>query len=320
MRTCLKIFLAAALAGFGLRGRSADIADSLQAVVNEVPITQQEIEQFIGPDEEYLYRQYNSQPEVLNKRITKLTQDASEFLINREVILHDFKESIKIPESIIDDIINDRIKANPKWSDNIALTKQLQSEGITLEQFKQKLRDQFIVEQMRLKFVPEPIISPRKIEDYYMAHRDEFKLEDQIKMRMIFLKKTGSDEDAATRKRADEIYSQIKGGASFEEMARSYSEGSLRQDGGETGWEDLSVVNKILVESLNKMKPGQYSEVIEAPEGFYMLLLEDRHAAHFKPLNEVRLQIEHTLSNQETDRLQKQWIDRLRRKTFVQLF
>jgi hypothetical protein len=62
------------------------------------------------------------------------------------------------------------------------------------------------------------------------------------------------------------------------------------------------------------------SEVIEAPEGFYLLLLEDRHPAHLKPLSEVRLQIEHTLSNEETERLQKQWIDRLRKKTFVQIF
>ena len=139
-------------------------------------------------------------------------------------------------------------------------------------------------------------------------------------MRMIFLKKTSSDEEAATRKRAGEILSQIKGGAAFDELARSYSEGSLRQDGGETGWEDLSVVNKTLADALGKLQPGQFSDVIEAPEGFYLLLLEDRHSAHFKPLGDVRLQIEHTLSDQETERLQKAWIERLRKKTFVQVF
>jgi peptidyl-prolyl cis-trans isomerase SurA len=103
-------------------------------------------------------------------------------------------------------------------------------------------------------------------------------------------------------------------------MARSYSESSLRQDGGETGWEDVSVVNKTLADAVSNLKPGQFSEVVEAPEGFYLLLLEDHHPAHFKPLSDVRLQIEHTLSDQETERLQKQWIERLRKKTFVQVF
>jgi len=97
-------------------------------------------------------------------------------------------------------------------------------------------------------------------------------------------------------------------------MARAYSEGSSRADGGETGWEDLSVVNKVLVAEINKLKPGQHSDVIEAPEGFYLLLLEDRHPAHFKPLNEVRTQIERQLASAETERLSKQWIERLKKK------
>ncbi|HEX3799380.1 MAG TPA: peptidylprolyl isomerase [Verrucomicrobiae bacterium] len=318
MRNSISTFLAVLAAGGVLSVRAAEIADSLNAVVNEVPITQQAVERISGTEEQYLFQQYNNQPDILNKKVITLRQNASEFLINREVILHDFKTSIKVPDSIIDDIVSEQIKK--KYPDNIALTKQLQAQGTTLEELRQQFRDQFIVEQMRLKFVPEPIISPLKIEQYYTAHLADFKLEDQIKMRMIFLKKSSPEEDAATRKRAGEILSQIKGGASFEELARSYSEGSLRSDGGETGWEDLSVVNKTLAEAVNQLKPGQYSDVIEASEGFYLLLLEDRHAAHYKPLNEVRVAIEHTLSDQETERLQKQWIDRLRKKTFVQVF
>jgi parvulin-like peptidyl-prolyl isomerase len=80
------------------------------------------------------------------------------------------------------------------------------------------------------------------------------------------------------------------------------------------------VVNDTLAPELKKLKPGEHSGVIEAPEGFYILLLEDRHAAHFKPLNDVRGQIERTLANQETKRLQAQWVERLKRKTFVKFF
>ena len=321
MRPFIKTFLIGAFFASSLcvQAEPAVLADSLQAVVNDIPITQQEVERFVGPDEQFLYDRYAlSQPELFKRKVTALRENGCEFLITREVILHDFKTSIKVPESIIEEVVQERLKE--QYPDRIALIKQLQLEGTTLDQKKQKIRDQFIVEQMRYKFIPEPIISPRKLENYYMEHRNDFKIEDQVKMRMIVINKTTPDELEKIRKRVEEILSQLKGGAVFEELARSYSEGSLRQDGGETGWEDFSVVNKVLVDDLNKLKPGEHSGVIETPDGYYLLLLEDRHPAHFRPLNEVRVQIEKNLSAQETDRLAKQWIERLKKKTFVKNF
>lgn len=297
----------------------ADPADSIQAVVNDVPITQQQVERIVQGDEERLYDQFPNQPEVLRKKIIDLRHDGSEALIKREVILQEFKQNLKIPESILDEIVQDRIKER-FHGDNVKLTKELEFEGITREQLKKNIREQFIINVMREKFVPEPIISPKKVEDFYMAHRNDFKLEDQIRMRMIVLNKSSTDsaeQREQTRRRAGEILIQLRGGASFAELARSYSDGSTARDGGDTGWEDVSVVKKVLLEPLNKLKAGEYSEVIEAPDAFYLLRLEDRHPAHFKPLNDVRVEIEKTLSAQEIDRLSDKWLNRLKAKTFI---
>ena len=68
-----------------------------------------------------------------------------------------------------------------------------------------------------MKMSLNSIISPRKIETYYQEHRDNYKLADQVKMRMIVLSK-GEAPDGV-RKRGEEILSQLKGGASFAEMA-----------------------------------------------------------------------------------------------------
>lgn len=322
MRILKMMFLVTALLGCGMRARAAaemELADGLVAVVADVPITQLGVERYTGDTEGDIIRQLGNQPDEARRQIVRMRELGLQTLITRQIILHDFKENIKVPESIIEEIVQDKIKEQ-FHGDNIELTKYLELKGITREQYKQEIRDQFIVSSMRSKFVPEPIISPRKIEDYYLAHRDEFKLEDQIKMRMIVLTKTTGDSVEPVQKRAEEILSQIKSGASFEDLARTYSEGSQRAEGGETGWEDLSVVKKELAAALVKLNPGQYSGVIETTDGFYILLLEDRHPAHFKPLNEMRDQIERVLSGQEMDRLAKQWVERLRKKTFVQHF
>jgi peptidyl-prolyl cis-trans isomerase SurA len=324
MRTRLIFPLVMVLAACAARAIAdpPEIADSIRAVVGDTPITQQSVEQLLEQDVRALADRYGGQSDVYFKKMASLQESGSEMLIRREVILQEFKQNIKVPESLIDEYVQDKIKER-FGGNNVELTKQLELEGITREQLKKRIRDQFIVSAMQDKFIPEPIISPKKVEDYYLAHRDEFKLEDQVRMRMILLSKSSVDTTNAvqqTRQRAEEILQQLKGGAAFADLARTYSEGSAAKEGGDTGWEDASVVNRLLIAELDKLKPGQYSGVIEAPDAFYLVQLEDRHPAHYKPLNDVREQIERTLDGLERERLVKQWIARLEAKTFIVKF
>ena len=48
--------------------------------------------------------------------------------------------------------------------------------------------------------------------------------------------------------------------------------------------------------------------------------VEDRKLEHIRPLNEVRNEIEKKLQTEEEQRLQKQWIGQLKKKTFVRYF
>ena len=68
------------------------------------------------------------------------------------------------------------------------------------------------------------------------------------------------------------------------------------------------------------LAPGQTSEVINTDDSIYLMLVEDKKAAHPKPLAEVRSEIEKTLRVQQQAQLQKQWIDGLKKKTFIRYF
>ena len=103
---------------------------------------------------------------------------------------------------------------------------ELAGDGITAEQFRKNVRDQYIITALRQKNVSQEIvISPYKVQTYYLAHQDDFKMQDEIKLRMIVLNKTSPD-DTNTVQRANEILGEIKGGAAFQEMASVYSDGS----------------------------------------------------------------------------------------------
>ncbi|HZQ46616.1 MAG TPA: peptidyl-prolyl cis-trans isomerase [Verrucomicrobiae bacterium] len=316
MKLCWMTLAVAAMLGFGMPVR-AELVDAIEAVVHDSIITLQQIEIISGPNAEVLSQQYRYQPEMLHQKMTELRSSIFTNMIERELVLSYFKTMTnKVNESILNQIVMDEIHA--QHTDRVQLTKDLQQQGLTFEDYRQKVRDGLIYRELMHENVPEPIISPQKIENYYQAHHDNYKLADQVKLRMIVLKKTDPAEEA--RKRGEEILSQLKGGASFQEMAMVNSEGSQRKEGGETGWEDAKDVDQALMKEIDKLKLGEYSGVIETREAFFLLLLEDRHPAHIKPLGEVRDEVERTLKNQEMERLRKKWIDRLRAKTYIGTF
>jgi parvulin-like peptidyl-prolyl isomerase len=173
---------------------------------------------------------------------------------------------------------------------------------------------------MAYQNVEEPrktLISPLKIEQYYKEHQDEFKVDDQVKLRMIVLSQQADAPAGEARKTADEVLAKVDSGVSFEEMAGIYCSGSKRAEKGEYGWVKRSDLQSEVSKAAFSLKVGQHSGVIELPEACYIALVEDARPAHVQALNEVRTDIERSLLDSEKVRLHKQWIDRLRKKSFI---
>ncbi len=298
----------------------AEQVDSIMAVVNDTAITQRQVEQLAASALDALQREYAGQPEaVYQQKLNSIMDDGLEQLVERQLILHEFDvQGYRMPDSYLEQLVQQRIRES--YTDRVTLMKTLQAEGETFEQFRERVRDQTIETFMRSKNVAQEIvISPYKIETYYKAHPDDFKVEDQVKLRMIVLNKTASD-DTNTVDLAREIRDKIKGGASFAEMSSIYSQDSLRNQGGDRGWIGRSVLRPELADAAFALPPGQVSDVIETPDACYLMLVEEKRPAHVKSLDDVRNDIENTLGAQEHARLEKGWIDKLKAKTFLLYF
>jgi parvulin-like peptidyl-prolyl isomerase len=298
----------------------AELVDGIKSVVNSSVVTFAEVEDFAAPAAQLLQREYAGQPNVYQQKLGDALNDGLEQLIERQLVLHDFDtEGYRLPDTVVDEVVQDRIRE--RFGDRITLMKTLQAQGETFEKFRQDVRDQYIVAALRNKNIsPEKIIiSPYKVETYYLAHQDDFKVEDEIKLRMIVLNKISGD-DTNTASLAREILAKIKQGATFQEMASVYSQGSQRTQGGDWGWIERSVLRKELADTAFKLKSGQMSGVIETPEACYLMLVEQTRPTHVKPLNEVRDDVEATLRTQEQKQLEQKWIEQLKKKAFIRLF
>jgi peptidyl-prolyl cis-trans isomerase SurA len=315
------------LVSFCSRQTHAQAVDGIDAVVHDSVVTHYEVEMLTGPAFEALARQYRSQPDILEKKVSEAERENLDTLVGRRLILQEFK-TFKVPESILDAEVDREIQSEIKarYGDQITLMKTLQAQGITFEKHKQSIREHMIVSWLRQKNVSsEVIISPHKVETYYLAHREEesYKMEDQVNLRMIVLNKTADVPEP--KKLAEELLAKLNEGTSFAELAGMYSQGSSRKDNGLWGWADKKTLRKELADVAFTLKAGEHSGVIEvknpeSSESYYLMLVEERQTAHYRTLGEMRSEIEQNLKLEELSRLEKQWIAKLKKKTYVQYF
>lgn len=318
MKLVLIVSLALAAVG-ATQAAEPKLLNGVIARVNDSVITWKDVQNRMTPDIPFLERQFGAQPQVFERKLSDLRKDTVEQLVEEQLILHEFKTAgYKVPESFLEDRVNKDIR---NYGDRVTLTKTLQEQGMTFESYKAKVRERTIIRMMEQHNVPQdPVISPAKIEIYYQANQDKFQLQDQIKLRMITVTNPVPPGAYSPKKLAEEIAVKLNEGAPFADMARIYSHGSQSIEGGAWGWTERSVLRPDLAAAAFALKPGERSGVIEAPDGCYIILVEEKKAAHVKPLTDVREEIESTLKDQERRRLRKKWIDRLKNKSFVSYF
>lgn len=314
-----RILVATVAASFTCSAQ-AELVNAIKAVVHDAVVTQEEVETYTAQAEEALRGRYRTQPEVYQRELLKALNENLEERLKRQLILHEFKAGgYNIPEPILDSAVQEEIE---KRGGRERLTKTLNARGMSWEKFRQQTREGIILGALRAKNISqEIIISPHRIERYYLANQDNYRLENQVKLRRIMLNNSSAGRDAAaTRQFGEEIRAKLKTGAAFSEMASIYSDSPDGKNGGLWGWIDPSVLNTNIAAAVSALKPGEVSEVVELGNAHYLFLLEEKRTAHHRPLNEVREDIEANLVKEERDRLEQQWIERLKKKTFVRYF
>jgi peptidyl-prolyl cis-trans isomerase SurA len=295
----------------------AELEDGISAIVNDKVITVQEVRDYTAPAVDVLQREYADEPQLFDQKLNATLNDALETLIDNQLILHEFQTKYNpLPESLVDEWVADRIKQ--QFGDRITCIRTLQAQGITFEKYRQQIRDQTIIEQLRMQKFSEDkiIISPYKIESYYKLHQDDFKVGDEVKVRMIVINKISPD-DTTARQRAGDILADLKKGSSFQELASLYSQDPVQKG---NDWMETSVLRKELADAVSSLTPGETSGIIETPDECYLLQLEDRRGTHVKPLNDVRNDIEKTLRTQMQKDEQQRWLDSLKKKAFIRYF
>ena len=304
-------------ATFGGNAPSVPVT-GVAAVVNSHVITVQAVEQFAARAIDAARRQYMARPELFLQKRQEILRDSLEQLIERYLILDEFYSAgFNLPDGIINDVVEGQIRT--EFGDRLSLMKTLNQVGESFEDFKNEQRDAFIISQMTLKNVNQNVfVSPRKIERYYEQNTNRFNVQEAARIRMIVIDKSRHARGEPVRIAA-EVLAKLKEGGDFAKLADEYSDDARRIRGGDRGWiEDRdSDLRPELRRFVFESAPGTVSDIIDLDSAVFIVKVEERRSSGMKPIADVRDEVEQMLRNIEKERLRKQWIARLRKKSYV---
>ena len=312
------VFVALAASGLAC----GETIDAIVATVGNEVILQSELVQEMAPVIESL-RQSAADETEFNKLAEEQLRKALDQAIESKMLL---REAMLAGTEIREEAVEEQLASLKKrFPSNEEFLKQLEQAGETLSDLRTRLRKQLLAivvgRQKREEFEKEVEVGEDDVVKYYNENRDKLTHPERVRVRRIFLKAGGDEQEkAAVKARMLELKTQLDAGASFVELAKTYSAGPDAQQGGLLGW----VVRGDLVEGLDNaafsLPEGAVSDVLETEFGYVLLFVEKKEAAGTPTLEEARTDIEPQLRAAGADEKYNKWISELRKRSRVRVF
>jgi len=177
------------------------------------------------------------------------------------------------------------------------LPEALAAEGIDYGTYRNELRNQLAVEQLRQRDVISRInVSPREI-DEYLERQEGRKFANQefeISQILVSVSPTATQQEiAAARARIEELYRRAQAGEDFAQLAIANSDGQNALEGGKLGWRKGNELPTIFADVVPGLQVGQVSEPIRSNSGFHLVRLDNRRGG--EPILQKQVHVRHIL-------------------------
>lgn len=293
----------------------ADVVDKVLVVVNDEVITQRDLDKLFLP----LKQKYESvfSGEELEKRVNEAKQGILEQLINSKLAVNlAKKEKIEIDEKELQKKI-DKIRSFYKTEEEFL--QALSAKGTTLSEFKRELTDEMLAQKLIDKEVASRVaILPTEIKELYQKNKEKLISPKKVRVRGIMVREKSESEEQEARKKIEEIFSDVKNGKDFANLAALYSEGPYAQNGGDMGYIMPGQVLEEIEEAVFKLKEHEISDIVETSIGYHIFLAEHVQEEYPLSFEEVREFLEQQLYMKKFDEEMVKWLDEKRKKAYIE--
>ena len=157
-------------------------------------------------------------------------------------------------------------------------------------------------------------VREREVRRYYKKNTESYVTPPQIKARHILLKlPPDSPKETLTEKQQqlEKLLTQIKSGASFEELAREHSEDGTAADGGDLGWFKPGEMVPAFETAAFALGAGEVSDIVQSQFGLHLIKVDELKEEITKSLDEARDEITGILAESRAQKRLDEELDRL---------
>lgn len=317
----LRLSLLALSAATAFSGAVAQYSNRIAAVVDGVPIAASEVEETIKAQEQVIQFQYRNDPARIAKEIAILRQGAIETLIDREVLLAEFKKiGGVIKPQYVDDDINGIIRESFKGNRD-AFVDELTRSGMTVKKFRELREKMVIMNVMRARNAGDhPPATPREVQEYYDKNVDKWREGDQIKISTITIPKFTGEPGSSPekqRKLAEELRTKILQGADFAAVAKANSQDSHNENGGAWDWMAKTDLMPAIANAAMELKTGGISPVLDLESNYIIVACDAKKLGAAPDIEKLRPEIERMINQEKGKANIDKWMESVRKKHVI---
>jgi peptidyl-prolyl cis-trans isomerase SurA len=294
--------------------------DRIVARVNDDVITLSELQEEGLPLFERLRANYTGKE--LEYQVQHAEREFLDQLILRRLQLQYASQiGINAAENEINAALKDVLNRNNMTQE--ALTALLIREGLTLQDYKDRLREQIILARLMNQTVRSRVsVDASEVEAYYKAHQDDFSQPAQARVRHIFFRidpEAAPPQVDAVRERASQVLQEARNGGDFGDLARRYSEDATAANGGDLGVIKRGQALPEFEEVIFALREGDVSEVVRTPNGLHIVKIDAFTKGSEQSFPEIKAEIERRLLQEKIEQRFQDWTNELRDRAFIEI-
>ena len=300
--------------------QEAQTLDGIAAVVNEEIITIGEVREAMAFEVTQLAQRYRG--ELLQEQISATYKQTLDNLMDIQLQLARARQlQMSVSGGDIDRQV-DALKEQNQISDD-QLVQMLKSRGMTLDDYRQQIREGLLVTKVvNAEVRSRLIILDSELQEAYAAQRESYRVAGtQTVSHILFLLPARASDDNVARRQAEaeRVLQEIRDGGDFAALARQHSEGPSADRGGLLGTFQANELLPGFDAATADLQPGEVSDVVRTRVGLHIVRLEDRQADSFRSFEDVRDELQNELLREKTEAKYQEWLEALRLQAYVKI-
>ena len=187
----------------------------------------------------------------------------------------------------------------------------------SVKEFERRIRRANLIEQFEHQEIELKSKPPEaKVREVYEKNKASFMRPESVSLQSISVnlpEKPSEEQKKLARQRIEEILPQARAAKDYKEfglLAERVSEDDYRVNMGDHKWVHIIGMPPEIAKAVVGMKPGDTSDIIEAPVGYIILRVNDyrppKEMTYDEVKDEIRKELENSAAQQKWTALQKQ--------------